>query len=33
MTISQQLRTDLEECDKWILVMPRHPKVIIEDKK
>jgi hypothetical protein len=32
MTISQQLRTDLEECDKWILVMPRRPKVKIGDK-
>jgi len=31
-TISQQLRTDLEEYDKWILVMPRHPKVKIGDK-
>jgi hypothetical protein len=32
MTISQQLRTDLEEYDKWILVMPRCPKVNIGDK-
>ena len=28
-TVSQQVRTDLEEYDKWKLVMPRHPK----DKK
>jgi hypothetical protein len=25
--ISQQVRRDLEEYDKWKLVMPRHPKV------
>jgi len=32
VTISQQLRTGLEEYDKWILVMPRCPKVKIGDK-
>jgi len=31
-TISQQLRTDLEEYDEWILVMPRHPEVKIGDE-
>jgi murein L,D-transpeptidase YcbB/YkuD len=31
-TISQQLRTDLEQNDKWTLVTPRRPKVKIGDK-
>ena len=30
--ISQQVRTDLEEYDKWKLVTPRCPKVKIGDK-
>jgi hypothetical protein len=30
--ISQQVRTDLEEYDKWKLVKPRCPKVKIGDK-
>lgn len=30
--IFQQLRTDLEEYDTWILVMPRCPEVKIGDK-
>jgi len=30
--ISQQIRTDLEECDKWKLVTPRCPEVKIGDK-
>jgi len=33
MAISQQVRCDLEEYDKWKLVMPRCPKVKIGDKK
>jgi hypothetical protein len=32
-TISEQLRTDLEEVDKWKLVTPRHPKVKIDKNK
>jgi hypothetical protein len=31
-TVSQQVRTDLEEYDKWKLAMPRRPKVKIGDK-
>jgi len=31
-TASQQVRTDLEEYDKWKLVMPRPPKVKSGDK-
>jgi hypothetical protein len=31
--ISEQLRTDLEEVDKWKLVTPRHPKVKIDKNK
>jgi hypothetical protein len=31
-TVSQQVRTDLEEYDKWKLVMPRCPKVKTGDK-
>jgi hypothetical protein len=30
--ISQQLRTDLEEIDKWTLMTRRHPKVKIVDE-
>jgi len=30
--ISQQVRCDLEEYDKWKLVTPKHPKVKIGDK-
>jgi hypothetical protein len=30
--ISQQVRTDVEEYDKWKLVTPRCPKVKIGDK-
>ena len=32
MSVSQQVHTDLEECNKWKLVMPRHPKIKIGDK-
>lgn len=31
-TVSQQVHTDLEEYNKWKLVMPRGPKVKIGDK-
>jgi len=31
--ISQQVRCDLEEYDKWKMVMPRCTKVKIGDKK
>jgi len=32
MAVSQQERCDLEEYDKWKLVMPRHPEVKLGDK-
>jgi len=32
MTISHQVRTDLEGYDKWKLVTPRRPKVKIGDE-
>jgi hypothetical protein len=31
-TISHQVRTDLEGCDKWKLVTPKRPKVKIGDE-
>ena len=31
-SVSQQVHTDLEEYDKWKLVMPRHPKIKTRDK-